>query len=121
MPTLTIDAKQLTVELSFAEKLAALHGNLQIPLSQVLGASVVDNKFWQGLGLRIPGTGLPWILIAGTFIKKGDRAFVWWSRKRFPVEITLGGRSYNRLVISAKSKAEAETWADTVNAYITGC
>jgi hypothetical protein len=24
-------------------------------------------------------------------------------------------------VISASSQAEAETWADTVNAYITGC
>ena len=121
MPILTIDAKQLEVELTFAEKLAAFHGNLKIPLSQVLGASVVDSKFWYGLGLRIPGTGLPWVLIAGTFIKKGDRAFVWWSRKRIPVEITLSGHGYNRLVISANSQAEAETWADTVNAYITGC
>jgi hypothetical protein len=121
MPKLSIDVKKLTITLSTAEKLAAFHGNLQIPLNKVLGASVVDSKFWSGLGLRVPGTGLPGILIAGTFIKKGDRAFVWWSRRRIPVEITLSGHGYNRMVISASSQAEAETWADTVNAYITGC
>jgi len=121
LPKLSIDAKQLTVEFSVAEKLAAFHGNFHIPLNQVRGASVVDKKFWQQLGARIPGTGLPYLLIAGTYIKKGDRAFVWWSRKSTPVEITLSGAGYDRLVISAASEAEAENWAETVNAYITGC
>jgi hypothetical protein len=121
MTQLSIDAKQLAVQLTFAEKLAALHGNITVPLSEVRGASVVDNRFWMQLGLRIPGTGLPYLLIAGTYVKKGDRAFVWWSRKRVPVEITLNGAGYDRLVISAGSQAEAETWADTINAYVTGC
>lgn len=121
MPTLAIDERQLTVRLSAAEKLSALHGNFEIPLSRIRGAAVTDTKFWHRLGLRIPGTALPPFIMAGTYVKKGDRAFVCWTRKNTPLEITLEGEGYSRLVVSAGTAEEAAHWADTINAYITGC
>jgi hypothetical protein len=118
MPELLIDATQLEVKLSRGEKLAALHGDITLPLSSITGAEVLDSKWWMRLGLRVPGTGLPGLVIAGTYVQKGDRAFVSWTRGKQVLQVNLTGKNYTRLVVGV---ADAETWADTINAYITGC
>ena len=118
MPTLTISLTELTVTLTLSEKLAALHGDLALPLSGITGAEVLDAKWWMRLGLRVPGTGLPGLVIAGTYVQKGDRAFVSWTRGKQVLQVNLSGQNYNRVVVGV---ADAQTWADTINAYLTGC
>ena len=118
MPQLTIDEKALHVGLSAGEKLAALHGNIDVPLSQISGAQVLGKGWWLGLGIRVPGTGLPGLVIAGTYIKAGDRGFASWTRPNQVLQVNLDGHKYTRLVLGVPN---AEEWADTINAYITGC
>ena len=118
MPKLTIDAQSLKVELSGGEKLAALHGDIDVPLSQITGAEVLTKNWWWRLGLRVPGTGLPGVIVAGTFIQRGDRAFVCWTRGNQVLQVNLTGRRDTRLVLGVPDATE---WADTINAYITGC
>ncbi|WP_238482269.1 hypothetical protein [Noviherbaspirillum aridicola] len=60
------------------------------------------------LGLRIPGTHVPGLLTAGTFIKGGDRQFVYTSRKLQTIVIELAGNDWTRLVIGVPdARAEA--------------
>lgn len=118
MPKLEISPTKLDVQLSIGEKIAAIHGSLSVPLSSITGAEALTSKWWFGLGLRIPGTGLPGVIIAGTFLWRKDRAFVCWHRGQQVLQVNLIGRGYSRLVLGV---ADAETWAETINAYLAGC
>jgi len=46
MATIQVTGDRLTVELSFVEKILAVHGSLHIPLAHVLGARVADENAW---------------------------------------------------------------------------
>ena len=60
-----------------------------------------------------PGTGLPPYIVAGTYLKKGDRAFVSWRGKTTPVQINLDGTGkYTRLIIGIEGADEALALAD---------
>ena len=118
MPKLDISPTRLDVQLSIGEKIAALHGSFSVTAAGIAGAEVLPAKWWMSLGLRVPGTGLPGLIIAGTYIWRQDRAFVCWKRGEQALQINLTGQRYTRLVIGVK---DAETWAETINAYLAGC
>jgi hypothetical protein len=118
MPKLEISPTKLDVQLSAGEKLAAVHGSVTVPLSAITGAEVLEPRWWMHLGLRVPGTGLPGLIIAGTFLWGKDRAFVCWKRGEEALQVNLNGQNFSRLIIGVK---DAETWAETVNAYLAGC
>lgn len=126
MPKLELTDDQLIVRLTPAEKLAAVHGDVKVNGIAIRGAAVADKKWWTTLGLRI-GTGLPGLVIAGTFIKKNDRAFVSWTRKAgLPLEITLAakmapharGTQFTRIIVGID---DAQAWADKINDAIVSC
>ena len=126
MPKLELTDNQLIICLTPTEKLAALHGDLKVNGVAIRGAAVADKKWWLSLGLRI-GTGLPGVIIAGTYVKKGDRAFVSWTRKAgLPLEITLAakmapdarGTQFTRILVGIE---DAQGWADKINDAIVSC
>jgi hypothetical protein len=126
MPTLELTEERLIIRLTATEKLAAVHGNVQVNGIAIRGAAVADKKWWTTLGMRI-GTGIPGAIIAGTYLRKGDRAFVSWTRKRgLPLEITLAakmdpearGTKYTRILVGVE---DAQGWADKINDAIVSC
>ncbi len=125
MPTVELTATHLTVHLSPLEKLAALSGDIKLPAMAIRGATVVDKSWWHTLGLRV-GTGLPGVVIAGRFYRKGDTAFVSWTRKfGLPIEITLApaaakaaGAPYTRILVGVENPQEL---ADQINDALTAC
>jgi hypothetical protein len=108
MAKIELTPQSLRVLMSAGEKLAAFHGNLTFDRAQVLSAQIVSTKFWLNLGLRVPGTGLPPLIISGTYIKKGDRAFVSYFKGQTPVEIKLTGARFTRLIIGVDTLAAAD-------------
>ena len=108
MAKIELSEGQLQVCLSLGEKLAAIHGNLTIDRSNVVSAAVVPTKFWRTLGWRVPGTGLPPLIVAGTYLRKGDRAFVSYFKGQVPVEIRLSGHRFTRLIIGVDTLPAAE-------------
>lgn len=110
MPRLELTDRELVVHLGKWEKLLSLHGDIRVPLAQVRGATD-DSGFGgiggMGLGLRIPGTHVPFVVAAGTFIKRGDKQFVYTRRKLQTVVIELAGNEWTRLVIGVPN-AQAE-------------
>ena len=127
MPKLELNDDQLIIRLTAAEKLAALHGDLTANGVAIRGAAVAEKKWWTTLGMRVPGTAIPGLIIAGTYLQKGDRAFVSWTRKRgLPLEITLAakmapearGTRYTRIFLGVD---DAQAWADKINDAIVAC
>ena len=127
MPKLELNDDQLVIRLTAGEKLAALHGDLTVNGVAIRGAAVADKKWWTTLGMRVPGTAIPGLIIAGTYLQKGDRAFVSWTRKQGqPLEITLAakmapearGTRYTRIFVGID---DAQAWADKINDAIVAC
>jgi hypothetical protein len=79
MPQLELNDSELIVHLDKWEQILALHPSIRIPLAQVRGATE-DSGFGgvsgMRLGWRLPGTHIPFLIAAGTFVKHGDRQFV---------------------------------------------
>jgi hypothetical protein len=118
MPTIHIDARELRVELSTAEQIWGLHRSLSIPAENIFGAQPLEKGWWKTLGWRIPGTAIPGLIIAGTYIQRGDKAFVSWMRGTELLQINLTGHKYTRVVVGVK---DAKGHADAINAALTEC
>ena len=123
MANIKIGAKNVTIALEPQQALAALKPSFEIAGPEIRGAQVVEKNFWRTLGLRAPGTAVPGAIIAGTYRRRGDRAFVYWTRNTIPVQINLDGTgTYNRVIIGIKgTKGDAEALAERINLAITGC
>ena len=117
MAKVVIGVDSLSVQLGFWERVLGVHGNLTVPSSCVLGAQVLGKGWIWNLGLRI-GTGVPGAAIAGTFIKKGDWAYVAWFRKQEVLQINLQGHRYNRIVVGV---SDAKALADAINMSLASC
>jgi len=117
MAKVSINPANLRIELTVAEQIFAVHRSLLVPGKQVVGAQALGKGWWKTLGLRI-GTSLPGVMIAGTFIRKGDRAFVSWSRGKQVLQINLTGNRYTRILVGVD---DAEALAEDINAAISGC
>jgi hypothetical protein len=118
MVQIALAPEALKLKLTATEKLAALHGDLTLPWSQVRGGQVLDRNWWRTLGFRVPGTALPGLIIAGTYIWRGDKAFVYWRKGQQVIQINLDGNKYTRIVLGV---ADAELAADQLNTALTGC
>ena len=118
MPKILIKAKSLDIELSASEKIWAFHDSISIPADKVIGAEPLQPRWWRTLGLRIPGTALPGVIVAGTYRAYGDRVFVYWTRKKQPLQINLFDHYFNRIIIGVD---DAEAYADQINAALTSC
>ena len=65
----------LTLRLSRWEKAGALHGDLQVPWSQVASVSHVEDLWRELRGMRAPGTGIPEVIMLGTTRGRGWKDF----------------------------------------------
>lgn len=117
MPTLELNATELIVRLSVLEKILSVHGDLRIPLAQVRGATEDGGFHREPLGMRVPGTRIPGLLKAGTFLTSSDRQFVYLRASLQPLVIELSGAGYSRLALGLP---DARAAAQRINAAIAG-
>lgn len=118
MPQIEITESDLVVHLDKWEQLFSFVHRVKVPLGQVVSAR--ENNGLEGLklGWRLPGTYIPFILAAGTFISKGARQFVYRRRGLKTVVIDLKGNAWARLIIGT-TDASRETLR--INAAIGSC
>lgn len=105
MPKLELTDSELIVHLGKWEALMALLPGVRVPLTQVRGATedfTFGGPSGFGLGWRVPGTHVPFVVAAGTFVKKGDRQFVWTHRLLKTIVIELEDNKWTRLVVGVR-------------------
>lgn len=99
MAEIEIADETLTVRLRGWEVVWALRRRVAVPLARVRGARLDPVAAGRPKGFRWPGSRLPGVITAGTFVRKGGRDF--WS-VRDPtkaVVIALAGKPYARLIV----------------------
>lgn len=118
MPTLELTDHELIVRLGKWEKLMALSAEIRVPLAQVRSAREDSHFGGPGgfkLGWRIPGTHIPFLVAAGTFVRHGERQFVFTRRKLQTVVIEVAHKEWTRLAIGV---ADARAEASRINAAV---
>ena len=119
MVNVVVGRDRIDVKLTRGEAFWGMHGSISIPGENVVGAQVLPKNWWKGLGLRVPGTGLPGLAIMGRFVWGQDRAYVSWTRAHKEVlQINLQGHKYSRVVLGVDN---AKALADLINMAITEC
>ena len=92
----------LVVEPRGLMKLWALKSKLVVPVESVRDIRVVVDRKTIPLGLRLPGTAVPRLIIAGSYLKKGEWAFCAIRGDRPVVVIEFDGGRYARAIIETK-------------------
>ena len=118
MPQLELTDHELIVRMGKWEQMMALSADVRVPLTKV--RSVIQDDGYGGsggfkLGLRLPGTHIPFVVAAGTFLKAGDRQFVFTRRKLHTIVIELADHEWTRLVIGVP---EAHAAAARIDAAV---
>jgi hypothetical protein len=116
--SLGVIGDRLVLRLSPLEKVAAVRGDIQVPLSQI-EAVAVEERPWRSLrGIRAPGTGFPGVIAYGVRLATGGAPDFAALRGRGPavrVELCAGAR-YGRLLVTVP---DAALTAATVHAHLT--
>jgi uncharacterized protein len=115
MASLTLNDQQLLLELSTREKIAGLHGDIEIALSDVQDVRVEPDPIKAIRGIRAPGLAIPGRTKIGTWRGHGYRSFVVARRGVPAVRVGLATGKYDELLVSTP---EAEQIADTLRARI---
>lgn len=106
MAQLELDGATVTVRLSALEKVEALHRDVSFPSSAVRTARAVPNALAEVHGLRLPGTGVPGLLLVGTFLAAGTRTFAVCHGSGPGVVLDLHDEPFDRLVLSCDDPQE---------------
>jgi hypothetical protein len=113
MSAVSLTAAELTVELTPAEKVAGLHGDVTVPLTAIAGVAVVPDALAAAHGLRAPGLSLPGARKIGTWRTKDGAEFVVAGRGQAGVRLTLTGHKLASLLVGDD---DAEALAERIRA-----
>jgi len=71
------DGANLTLKLSFWEKIGGLQKSLVVPKANLVSKTTSSNPWSKEVlkGVRAPGTGIPYVILLGTMRYKGGRDF----------------------------------------------
>lgn len=110
---LDIGEKVLRVKLNPIEMILTMRGSLDIPLKNIKGAST--EKPGREWGARAPGTYIPFIIKAGTYLFGTGKEF-WFTTIGKPyLVIETEGWSYRKVVLTMDGNKE---WAERINGAV---
>lgn len=89
----------LEIKLSSWEKLWGLHGDFKIPAKNIVSIEKGEPETgW--FDLKFPGTFLPGVIKAGTYLTKRGKEYWYWTKySKFTYIIELKEESYKRLIL----------------------
>ena len=107
MPVLELSDKELIVRLNLWETIAALRSTIRIPLAHVRSVTTGTGFKHAAYGFRLPGTGIPGLIAAGTYLKNGERQFVFVTRGTHPIVIALTQEKWPRIILGVSDPQDA--------------
>ncbi len=117
MAKVGIDGGTLHVELGGGEAFWAVHGSFHVPLASVTGASTTKPpSFWESL--KLLGSNLPSLVMAGTFLYHGDVVFFDYGREDAVLVVDLTGSRYKHLFVHVDAPDTPEAAAQRIQAAL---
>jgi len=104
--------EELILELSFWERVGALHSSPRVSLNAVTKVEFIDNLWSNKVlrGVRAPGTGIPYKVLLGTMRGREFRDFTAIKGRGAGVEICLNEGPFERWVFTLRQpKSEVES------------
>ncbi len=118
MVTVTRAGSMLRFEIEGFDKVLALKGHLELPLTHVRSARVDPDAakgWWHGV--RLPGTDIPGFVTAGSFYQSGRMVFYDVHHAEHAIVVELADDSYDRLIVEVRDPAGT---AAMINAAVAG-
>jgi hypothetical protein len=109
MANLVINDDTVTVQMSRLEKAEALHRDLTVPRSAITGVRVVSDGMSEVHGLKMPGSGVPGVIMVGTWVSGEGTTFAVCHRSGPAIVIDLTGQHYDRIVVTADNPEQLLT------------
>jgi hypothetical protein len=103
--------EELILELSFWERVGALHSSPRVSLNAVTKLEFIDNLWSNKVlrGVRAPGTGIPYKVLLGTMRGREFRDFTAIKGRGAGVEICLNEGPFERWIFTLRQpKSELE-------------
>jgi hypothetical protein len=104
--------EELILELSFWERVGALHSSPRVSLNAVTKVEFIDNLWSNKVlrGVRAPGTGIPYKVLLGTMRGREFRDFTAIKGRGAGVEICLNEGPFERWIFTLRQpKSEIES------------
>jgi hypothetical protein len=104
--------EELILELSFWERVGALHSSPRVSLNAVTKVEFIDNLWSNKVlrGVRAPGTGIPYKVLLGTMRGRESRDFTAIKGRGAGVEICLNEGPFERWIFTLRQpRSELES------------
>ena len=106
MVKVTAIENEFVFDILGSHKFWAFENKITVKKENIVKAFQSDEEFTFWIGWKIPGTQLPWIITAGTYIKKDKRNFWDVCNKKNAIIVQLKDSNYNRLIIEVENPVE---------------
>ncbi len=103
MTTVELTSTTLVVHMEGANRVLAFRSRIEVPLEHIAGAHRTDGRIGMWRGLRLFGTHVPGVIVAGTFREKGETVF--WDvhdHRDRAIAIELHDERYARLIVEVE-------------------
>ena len=108
-----IDGDYLKIKFSVIERILGIHGSFKIPVPNV--RRVTTQHPVQSLKeIRLPGTFLPGVIKAGTYLTDRGKEFWYTTRKKEYLTIELENEFYKRIILSVDSSDRLKEKIDKI-------
>lgn len=107
MVSITSQNTNFIFEVQGMHKLWAFKSQLQIPKEHIVDAYQDASKLEGWKGLRFPGTGVPFLITAGTYYLEGNKNFWDVVNKENCIIVDLKDEDYKSLIIEVDNPHEA--------------
>ena len=102
------EGNELILQLSFLEKMGALHSNPRTSFDSIEKIEFIEQLWGSSTlrGVRAPGTAIPYVVLLGTLRGRGYKDFVAMRGRGEGVIITLNSGPFARWIFTLKQSKE---------------
>ena len=98
--------KKLNMLFQITDKIFSLRPSLSFPLAHIVDVTQNPEVAKRPKGVRMPGTYIPGILTAGTYVSNGKKVFWCVRRPSNAVIITLKNERFSQLIFEVQDPAK---------------
>jgi hypothetical protein len=103
MVSVTSNENSFIFDIQGSHKFWAFENKITVSKNKIIRAYQNPDEFTLWIGWKMPGTQVPWVITAGTYIKKGKRNFWDVCNKKNAIIVELTDSYYHKLIVEVEN------------------
>lgn len=103
MVSVTANENEYVFDILGSHKFWAFENTIRVPKDKIIKVYQNPEEFTFWIGWKMPGTQVPWVITAGTYLKKGKRTFWDVCNKKNALIVELTDSYYHKLIIEVEN------------------